>query len=427
MRPAQHTALLLLGALATIARLTATVHAGGDVAAVAAASRIDTSLVSAARFLTDAQSPDGAWRSKVYGPLRDGPSLSPYVLTALYSLQPAHPPARESFRRGRAYVLDLLDDTGQPRDGLSSPVYTAAAATWLAALHDDSGDAKRSRAAWLAYLRARQLTTKLGWDQSAPEFGGWGYSVPVPRKPPPGEPRGPLVESNLSATVYGLGALRLGGVPPDDSAYGDVLTFVKRCQNFADDRHQSDPAYDDGGFFFIPDDPAKNKAGVAGTDRHGRRRYHSYGGPTADGLRCLLHAGLPATDPRVKAARRWLERNFDPDNNPGAFEEDREVLRNATYYYYCWSAAHAFMHLNAGEIGTDGGRVRWAEAMADALLKRQQPDGSWSNEFTDTKEDDPLVATPAAAAALVICRRVIAGDGGGRVQSHGEPENLTPR
>ena len=69
------------------------------------------------------------------------------------------------------------------------------------------------------------------------------------------------------------------------------------------DPARADPAFDDGGFFFIPNDPGQNKAGPAGTDRHGRQRFRSYGTMTADGLRILIRCGLPATHPRVVAAR----------------------------------------------------------------------------------------------------------------------------
>jgi len=46
----------------------------------------------------------------------------------------------------------------------------------------------------------------------------------------------------------------------------------------------------------------------------------------------------------------------------------------------------------------------WAPALARELIDRQNADGSWTNRFTDGKEDDPLVATPLALAALRICR-----------------------
>lgn len=369
--------------------------------------RIDSSLALASNFLVQRQGPDGAWRSRVYGGLKDGPSLTPHVLTSLYFLQQGGEQSRASFRRGVAYLSTLLNEDGRVDAALRYPVYNAAVASWVVVLGAHDQRSFREQAAWIEFLRARQLDGRLGWSQSDPEFGGWGYSVRVPRKPGPGEERDPLAESNISATGYALGAMRCSNVPPSDPVYGEILTFVQRCQNYSDDPGVFDSRFDDGGFFFMPRDAAKNKAGSAGVDRAGRGRFHSYGGATADGLRALLHAGLPIDHPRVIAARRWLESHFDANSNPGTFEPDREVLRNATYYYYIWSAAHAFMHLGVRQIHTGHGSIDWAEAVATELLDRQRSDGSWVNRYTDTKEDDPLVATPSAAAALAICRKVI--------------------
>ncbi|MGP0062947.1 MAG: hypothetical protein ACLQGP_05000, partial [Isosphaeraceae bacterium] len=155
-------------------------------------------------------------------------------------------------------------------------------------------------------------------------------------------------------------------------------------------------------------DPVRNKAGAAGTDRQGRLRYHSYGSATADGLRALLRCGLPKDHPRVVAARRWLEAHFSASFHPGTFESAREGDRDATYFYYVWSVAHAFRALGIAEIRVDGQRVAWAESLARELIRRQRDDGTWTNRFTASKEDDPLVATSFAAGALGICRTVLA-------------------
>jgi hypothetical protein len=56
------------------------------------------------------------------------------------------------------------------------------------------------------------------------------------------------------------------------------------------------------------------------------------------------------------------------------------------------------------ELATPRGKVRWAEALADRLVQRQRPDGSWSNPLVPQREDDPLVATSLAALALASCR-----------------------
>jgi squalene-hopene/tetraprenyl-beta-curcumene cyclase len=227
----------------------------------------------------------------------------------------------------------------------------------------------------------------------------------MPRKPLPGEGGPPLLESNLSATAFALQALRAAGCSSSDPAYAAALVFVKRCQNYAD---ESDEAFDDGGFFFIYDDAVRNKAGVAGKDRTGRERFSSYGSTTADGLGALLACGLPPTHARVAAARAWLESHFDVTGVPGKYAASREANRAAVYHYYCWSLARALHAAGVKEVTTPAGKLRWAEALADELLKRQRADGSWVNEVMAQRENDPLIATSEAAAGLAVCRSALA-------------------
>jgi squalene-hopene/tetraprenyl-beta-curcumene cyclase len=371
---------------------------------------IDASLATAARYLIAKQSPDGAWRSETYGCFRDGPELTAYIMSALFFLSNSENEALRSFRKGVDYLVNMVDENGNIRTGphgLLFPVYTSASASRVVVLENKAEKCRRAQAAWLAYLRRRQLDRSLGWEPSDPAYGGWGFSLGIPHKPAPGDLKEAFFESNLSATVFAIGALRSAAVPPDDPVWSDTLIFVKKCQNFSDDPAKADPRFDDGGFFFMPADPLQNKAGIAGEDRFGRQRFYSYGSMTADGLRALLRCGLPPQHPRVVAARNWLEANFTVKTHPGTFAQDREVLREATYYYYLWSVAHAFTRLGSKDVQTNNGRVNWAEVLADELLRRQRPDGSWVNRFTDAKEDDPLVSTPWAAAALAHCRAVI--------------------
>ena len=51
--------------------------------------------------------------------------------------------------------------------------------------------------------------------------------------------------------------------------------------------------------------------------------------------------------------------------------------------------------------------MNWAEDLAEELLRRQRKDGSWANHHSFVKEDDPLIATMLAAAALANCRQVL--------------------
>jgi hypothetical protein len=262
---------------------------------------------------------------------------------------------------------------------------------------------RAARYAWLKYLQARQLTDELDWQQEDKEYGGWGYSVPVPRKPRPGALTLP-VEANLSATAFALTALRAAGCAPENPAFLKAITFLKRQQNFNDDPAERDSSYDDGGFYFIYDDGARNKAGPAGKDNTGRLRFHSYGSTTADGVRGLLACGVPDTDHRLCAALRWLDSRFRADRHPGKYLKEREALRDSVYYYYAWSLAEALHSLRRREAQTPTGKLPWAEALADELIRRQSKQGSWTNPAGAQREDDPLVATSMAMSALAICR-----------------------
>lgn len=371
--------------------------------------RIDRSLADAGAYLTGRQQPDGSWRSGVHGSFQNGIGLTPHVLTAQYFLAGEHPPAGESVRHGIAFLLSLTDADGQLHSDhrwLTFPVYSSAEIAWM--LHmTDRVRHERVQQAWLARLRSYQLGPENGWRAEDPEFGGWGYSPAIPKRPPDGSMRPPMLDSNLSATLFAVGALRIARVPADDPVWQQALTFIDRCQNYPDDPAQRDTSFDDGGMFFMPADAARNKPGPAGDDRHGQPRYWSYGSMTADGVRAMLACGRPIEHPRVVAAREWLIEHFDATQNPGRFNPDREFLREGTYYYWCWSAAHAMQRLGASQVQTPADPRHWAEWLAETLIERQQADGSWKNGSSAVKEDDPLVATPFAASALWICRDVL--------------------
>jgi squalene-hopene/tetraprenyl-beta-curcumene cyclase len=343
--------------------------------------RLDRSLARAVQFLVAAQSEDGAWRSRAYGTMAEGLSLTPVALkTLLYGLPSGE--ADAAARKGLAWLA------GRPAAAAGPfPVYTASLA---AIVLTRAGADAAARDAWLDLLRRHQLVEEQGWTPGDLSYGGWSYSVSPPRR---GDPR--ACEADLSSTTFALGALRFCGAPRDDPAVRRALRFVERCQNLGG----GDPAIDDGGFFFSPADELPNKAGVA-RDHSGRGRFRSYGTMTADGARALLRCGLPPSHERALAARAWLERRFAAARPPGDFDPAREGERMGAFFYWCWSAAHAFRALDAG---AGAGRA-WAVELAEELLRRQRADGSWRNDSGWVKEDDPLVATPLAAGALGVCR-----------------------
>lgn len=375
--------------------------------------RLDSSIAAAARYLIRHQSKDGSWRSETYGVFKDGPSLTPIVMSTLFFTPQPGPSVKEAYRKGVDYLLTLVKPDGAidagPR-GLIFPVLSSASASRVVVLLEKTQRTLHGQESFMAYLGKRQLNAALGWQPSDREFGGWGFALEIPAKPGDGEPRKMMAESNMVATIFAVAALRSAKTAPDDQSYKDALTFVEKCQNFAADSTSADPEYDDGGFYFIPGDPLQNKAGIAGKDRFGRERYYSYGSMTADGVRLLIRCGLPAEHPRVVAAMKWLEGHFDVRHVPGTYARDREVLRDATYFYYCWSVAHAFSGLGVKEIDAGDRKIDWANELTQELLRRQKPDGSWVNRYTDAKEDDPILATAWATAALALCRGSITGE-----------------
>jgi squalene-hopene/tetraprenyl-beta-curcumene cyclase len=372
-------------------------------------SRVDRSLAASMKALIRAQSPNGAWRSPTYGVFRDGLALTPAVLKAV-TFGPDVAGAGAARRRGAAYLADRVGRDGSidaGASGLTYPVYTASAAVIVLSRIDVEGG-PRARDAWLADLRRRQLTEDLGWQPADAAYGGWGYAIEPPTRPDGRTGEVGSIDADLSSTLFALGALRIAGIGPTDPSIRKALAFVERCQNLPMCGHEPDPAFDDGGFFFSPTDPVRNKAGAGGKDRGGRVRFHSYGSTTADGLRALLRCGLAPDHPRVVAAREWLEQHFSATTNPGVFEPLREDERDATYYYYAWSAAHAFRALGLRQLRTGGQDVDWAAALSEELLRRQRSDGMWASRFTAAKEDDALIATSFAAAALGISRAMMA-------------------
>jgi squalene-hopene/tetraprenyl-beta-curcumene cyclase len=380
----------------------------GTSPAAALVARIDAAVGAAANFLVGRQSADGGWRSDVYATFRGGDALSPHVLLGLGSVSRIGA-VETAWRNGLAYLASPIQTDGTlraDRQHVSYPIYDAASAVIV--LSKSGGPRQTARDGWLKYLRDRQLTDSLGWTISDSEYGGWSYAFEPPRKPVNSATGPPLGEPNLSATVFALEAIRAAGAGPDDPALPRARHFVRRCQNYPHGPPAAASPFDDGGFFFILGDAVRNKAGVAGRDGAGAERFYSYGSATADGLRALLLCGDDIDSLRVVAARRWLDEHFAEGTHPGAYAKDREHARQALYYYYARSQALAWSAIVARDPAAREKIAVQAKAMAQDLLKRQEPDGSWHNSAVDSREDDPLVATPFSVAALAACRTLVA-------------------
>ena len=309
----------------------------------------------AIQFLLRHQSDDGAWRSETYGAFRDGRALTPHVLRCLTRFDD---PAFDSAKtKAVTWLLarankDLFDDF--PVHIASTVLESAAHIPALAQLQ------------LMAVKRLLSLQT---------QSGAWSYSpVPVTSS----VSNASMQQPNISATAIAIDGLRATG--GQINAIARALPFVRSCQN----HNSGDPAFDDGGFFQMPLDPTRNKAGSAGIDRHGKPRFKSYAAATADGLRCLLSAGTPNDSPDVMAARQWLDRfSWTLDAMPSDLA------------YYCARSISLTATL-------PGGFTRVTNSIRQNLYKAALPDGSWKNPASEMRENDPIVATALALEASFV-------------------------
>jgi len=337
-----------------------------------------TARRAALRFLADRQSDDGAWRSSHYAAFREGDALTPVVLWAMHE-------RGESFDRGLRWLRRLTDElpSSEPWVAVQYPLFTAS---YSAQVFAKVGDAPRA-AVWAALAEQLRISPALSWPAGDPACGAWSDS-PTPPHLPPGLSAPPdMVAPNLSATVLGVQALTAAGLK---ARAATARPFIEQCQNFSTD---------DGGFFFTPGDPIRNKAGIASRDEHGNLRFNSYGSATCDGLLALIECGATMDDPRVRAALRWLQQHTGGLRHSGEWAQGRASARESLAFYHAQALA-AVLALPFPHRETAAWAARQRLVLEADLAAQQSPDGSWTGTAPESCEDDPLLATAFALRAM---------------------------
>lgn len=231
-------------------------------------------------------------------------------------------------------------------------------------------------------VRAKKFIKDIQWDENEEKtsadmsYGGAGY--------------GKHKRPDLSNTSFFIDALKTAGTDENDPALEKALTFVQRCQNYESPSNPSPFAAKnpDGGFFYTPAAGGQSKAGD--TVDGGLR---SYGSMTYSGLRSLIYAGLKPDDPRVKAAVKWITKNYTLKTNPG--------MGNSGLFYYYHTFAKTLKTLGMNEvIDAKGKRHDWRKDLVAELAARQKKDGSWANTDPRWLEGDPNLVTAYVLLAL---------------------------
>ena len=231
------------------------------------------------------------------------------------------------------------------------------------------------------YVRGLQYGPGRDTDPDNPWYGGAGYG---------GDGR-----PNLSNTAFLIEALKAGGSDADNEAIQRALMFVSRCQNLKGKWNYTKygPLVNDGGFYYALPLESADATGDQYTENGGLR---SYGSMTYAGFKSLVYAGLTENDPRVKAAREWIEKHYTLDDNPGQGD--------AGLYYYYHAFATSLSAANLAAVESDGAAHDWRRDLIAELAERQQDDGSWINSNRRWMESDPNLSTAYALIALANCK-----------------------
>jgi hypothetical protein len=379
----KRTQVALLAALATcvVALVTPLVHAQ----AVAAPSDTAPNDVEAKRaaaiergleFLrTHGQADDGTFT------IQAGPGLTALAVTAALRNGVAldDPMVAKGFQALEGFVKPDGGIYGNGR--LQNYETCVAIVAFQLANKDGRYDKLLSNAD--KFVRTLQYGATGNEPKSDVWYGGAGYGGP-------GRP-------DLSNTSYLIDALVASGGEANDEAIQRALVFVSRCQNLQG--HGNDTKFaalvNDGGFYYtIPTESVDPSSSDRFTADGGLR---SYGSMTYSGFKSLIYAGLTENDPRVKAALEWIGKHYTVADNPG--QGDAGLY----YYYHAFAAALAASKLDAIE-SADGKSHDWRSDLVVELAKRQQDNGSWTNENRQWFESDPNLATSFALIALSYCK-----------------------
>ena len=330
---------------------------------------IKASIEKASKYLVEqGQAQDGSFSAQA------GPAVTALAVTALVKTgTPADaPPVKNAI----AYLMKFRNADGgiHPPESPVANYETSIAMLALAACNKDGRYDKEIKGAE-AFVKGLQWDDGEGPGPSDPAYGGAGY--------------GKKNRPDLSNTSFLIEALRSVGTGADDPAIQRALVFVSRTQNLEGPNNTLPfPAKNpDGGFYYTPAAGGESQAGT--TPAGGLR---SYGSMTYAGLKSMIFAGLSKDDPRVKAALSWLAKHY--------------TFGDAGLYYYFHTAGKALDVLGAESFTDAAGKERpWRSELADAILARQQADGSWVNENPRWMEGDPNLVTSYALLALSYCQK----------------------
>ena len=323
-------------------------------------------------LLTKGQAADGSYSAKA------GPAITAICTTAI--LKQGRSPDDPRVAKSLKYLEGFVRPTGgvhADKSRLSNYENCICLVCFSAANKD--GRYTKLIAAAEKFAKGLQFDGTDGKDPADIDYGGVGY--------------GGSTRPDLSNTAMLMEALEAAGGTADDEAVQRALVFISKCQNLESEKNTTEfsAKNPDGGFFYTP---AAGGSSAAGKTEEGALR--SYGSMTYAGLKSMIFAGVKADDPRVKAATKWLQTNYSVAENPG--------MGQAGVYYYYHLMAKSLDALGKAEfVDAKGNLHDWRKELSSELIKRQNPNGSWTNENEKWMEGDANLCTAFALLTLGYC------------------------
>ncbi|MEM1330822.1 MAG: hypothetical protein AAGG07_09700 [Planctomycetota bacterium] len=387
---------VLAGVIACTAVLGLARPVSGQVLDASTRARADAIAERAIMYLKSEQdAATGGWRVNPEGP--DLPAITGLVLMGMLD-DPSVTPVDPDVARGVEYLMGFAQDDGGIYDAILPSYNTAITVSVLARMgREDTAALIPPAQEFLFGLQfgpeaieegpASETTRRV--DESHPFFGGIGYGRS-------GRPD----NSNLH---FFMTAMQDSGVDCNDPAIQRAMTFLARTQMLG---AVNDMPYakgsTQGGFIYATGDSTANagkgesKAGMIEetlSDGTVASRFRAYGSMTYAGFKSFAYAELDRDDPRVAAARDWIERNYTLEENPGIGMDG--------YYYYLMTFAKGLNAWGEPEIaGND-----WRADLIAQLEELQAQDGSFRPVDDRWMEGDPVLITAYSLIALQHARR----------------------
>ncbi|MBS0197180.1 MAG: hypothetical protein JSR77_10520 [Planctomycetes bacterium] len=347
----------------------------------------------------------GGWSVAPQGPVF--PAITALVVSGMLS-DAAIKDTDPAVAAGVGFILSKQQPDGGIYDKLLPSYNTSICLTALSKVNNPAKVADARQKA-LAFLRTLQ------WGEEAKPVIAAGEPVAVVTKDNPfygGVGYGKSGRPDLSNTAFFVEALAASGVERSDPAFQRALAFLQRVQMVESvkgpdgkDIPVNDQPYAKGsrqGGFIYSTSESKDKVGsgqsFAGnleeslSDGTTASRLRCYGSMTYSGFKSYLYAGLKKDDPRVLAARGWIEKNYTVDENPG-------VGTDGQYYFYL-VFARALQAFGEPVVKTASGDRRWADDLVAKLASLQQEDGSFKVVDDRWMENNPVLITAYALCAL---------------------------